>query len=257
MEARILGAHQCETLNQRFTTILVDGRLAIDAGSLAGGLGLEAQLAVSDVLLTHQHWDHTKDLSGFGFNLLGAHQTVLIHCTEEVRRVVESQLLSPTHWIDFFLGPDPSRPVFRQERVDVGTEFPVGPYRVLSVPVNHSVPTTGYQVTDRAGRKLFYTGDNGPGCGRYWLAAQPDVLVTECTYSNVAAEEAARHGHLCPSALEAALAVFRADRGYLPRVILVHLNPFHEERIAIEAAEVARRLNASIELGREDLTVTV
>jgi len=257
VEARIVGAHQCETLDRRFTTILVDETLAVDAGSLAAGLTLDAQLRVTDVLITHQHWDHVKDLAGFGFNLLGAQQTATVYCTEQVRQVVADTLLNPRYWMDFFTGPDPSRPVYRQRRVDVGEEFAVGPYRVVSVPVNHSVPTTGYEIAEPNGRKLYYTSDNGPGCGQFWIASRPDVLVTECTYSNVEAEAAARHGHLCPRYLEDALAVFRASRGYLPRVVLIHVNPFHEERIRIEVAEVARRLQASIEVGWEGQTFTV
>lgn len=257
MEARIVGAHQCETLNRRLTTILVDEVLAVDAGSLAGGLTLEEQFRVMNVLITHQHWDHVKDLAGFGFNLLGGHETATIFCTEQVRQVVESCLLNPQYWMDFFAGPDPDRPVYRQQRVDPGSQFMVGPYQVLSVPVNHSVPTMGYQITDRSGRKLYYTSDNGPGCGQFWLAAQPDVLITECTYSNVEAEAAAQHGHLCPSHLEAALETFSAGRGYLPRVVLVHVNPFHQERIQIEVAEVAKRLQASIEIAGEGLRFAV
>ena len=257
MEVRIVGAHQCETANRRFTTILVDDVLAVDAGSLAGGMSLESQLRVQNVLLTHRHWDHVKDLAGYGYNLFCGHQTVTVYCTEEVRQAVSEYLLNPHVWMDFFNGPDPAHPVYRHTPVDPGTRFAVGPYQVLSVPVNHSVPATGYQIGDAAGRTVYYTSDNGPGCGQFWLAARPDVLITECTYSNVEAGAAARHGHLYPGALEEALVTFRDGRGYLPRVILVHVNPFFEERVAIEVAEVARRLNASIEVGREGLVVSV
>ena len=257
MKVQIVGAHQCETAHRRFTTIVVNGTLAIDVGSLAGGLPLEDQLRVEDVLLTHHHWDHIKDLAGYGYNLLCGHQTAMVYCTDEVRRAASDYLMNPHIWMDFFNGPDPQRPVYRHTSVEPGTVFRVGPYQVLSVPVNHSVPAMGYQIGDAAGRKVYYTSDNGPGCGRYWLATEPHVLITECTYSNVEAETAARHGHLCPSALEEELETFRDGKGYLPRVILVHVNPFYEERVAIEVAEVARRLQASIELGSEGMVVSV
>jgi ribonuclease BN (tRNA processing enzyme) len=257
LEARILGAHQSDAVDQHFTTILVDTTLAIDAGSISSALTLDEQLRVRDVLLTHQHWDHVKDLAGFGFNLMGAGTTATIYCTDQVRQVVSTMLLNRQYWIDFFTGPDPNQPVFTSTRVEPGVEIAVGTYRVLPIPVNHSVPTVGYQVTDPSGRKLYYTGDNGPDCGQFWSVAEPDVLITECTFSNVQAEEAAQHGHLCPIYLQAALEVFRARRGYIPRVILVHVNPFHQDRIRIEVDEVARRLHASIEIGGESMTVAV
>lgn len=257
MEVRLVGAHQCETVDRRFTCLVIDGRLAIDAGSLAGGLSLAEQLAITDVLITHQHWDHVKDLAAFGFNLLGAGQSARIYCSDEVRQVVATQLLSPVYWIDFFAGPDPNHPVYEQRRVDLVGELLVGPYRVQTVPVNHSVPTIGYQITDETGRKVYYTGDNGPGCGRLWSMVEPQVLVTECTYSNVQEEFAARHGHLSPNLLERELLEFRARRGYLPRVVLVHLNPFHEDRIRLEIGEIARRLQSPIEIGREGDVIVV
>src|SRR5579859_5818797 len=72
VQVRIVGSHQSEAVDQHYTGLLIDGWLAIDAGSLASGLTLDEQLAVTDVLVTHQHWDHVKDLGGFGFNRFSA-----------------------------------------------------------------------------------------------------------------------------------------------------------------------------------------
>jgi ribonuclease BN (tRNA processing enzyme) len=180
-----------------------------------------------------------------------------VYCSDQVRQVVSNYLLAPCYWIDFFAGPDPNRPVFEQQKVEPGRQFSIGPYCVLPVPVNHSVPTIGFQIADSNGRRLYYTGDNGPGCGQFWTATQPDTIITECTYPNAQAAVAERHGHLAPIHLEQALEVFRAARGYVPRVILVHVNPLQEEVIRVEVAEVARRLQADIVIGTEGMTVTV
>jgi ribonuclease BN (tRNA processing enzyme) len=40
----------------------VDDRLAVDAGAIATALTLDEQIAVDDVLLTHSHLDHVRDL---------------------------------------------------------------------------------------------------------------------------------------------------------------------------------------------------
>ncbi len=40
MQVRILGAHQGQTRDMGFMSILIDGHLAIDAGNLLSGLTL-------------------------------------------------------------------------------------------------------------------------------------------------------------------------------------------------------------------------
>ena len=73
MRVRVLGAHQLETRDTRLTSFLVDGVLAVDAGSLTSGLTLEEQESVEAILITHQHFDHCRDLLTFGLNTRGQH----------------------------------------------------------------------------------------------------------------------------------------------------------------------------------------
>lgn len=262
MRVRILGAHQCQTANRHFTSILIDDWLAIDAGSLATTLTLEEQLKVTDVLLTHEHWDHVKDLGGFGYNLLGARQEgssvagARIHCAPEVRATVIEHLLAEHFWMNFFTMPTLSDPVFAYQEVGPGATFSVGPYRVQTVAVPHAVPVQGYALTTDSGRTIYYTGDNGEGCGQEWARVKPNVLITECTYSDeyVRREGGKLYGHLSPSLLAKELEAYRARRGELPRVLVVHVNPFSEDRMRVELAAVARALDADLEIAREGLT---
>lgn len=265
MEVRILGAHQCETAHCKFTTILIDRVLAVDAGSLAGALTLDQQRAVRDVLITHQHWDHTKDLAGFGFNRFNARledrqvPPARIYCSAAVRQELVDRILAPGYWMDFFALPSPAEPTFTFHDVAPGASFDVGPYRVRSVPINHSVPTNGYLVLDSSGRSTYYTSDNGPGCGTAWATTEPRLLITECTYSNDAAANGIgeRHGHLCPRQLRIELETFRRARGYLPRVAIVHVNPFYEKQVRVELADVAGELGSPIEVAKEGQTFDV
>ncbi len=260
MEARFVGTHQGESRDLRFTTIVIDGRLAIDAGSLASGLSLDEQLAIENVLLTHRHWDHIKDMPGFGFNLFsfvaagGRHRSVDVWCGDDTRVALGEFLLNPAYWMDFFREPDPTSPVFRHRLVSPGAPFPVGGYQVEAIPVSHGTVTTGYRVTDDSGRTFYYTSDNGPGSGAQWALAKPDLLVTECTFSNAQCglDGGRMHGHLCPAQIQVELESFRAIRGYVPRVSVIHVNPFHEDAIRTELADVARSTGASIVVARED-----
>ncbi|HEX5417748.1 MAG TPA: MBL fold metallo-hydrolase [Chloroflexota bacterium] len=265
MQVTIIGAHQAETAQFRFPTILVDGGLAIDAGSLASGLSVDQQLNVTDVLITHQHWDHVKDLNGFGFNLYtkfssgGGPTATVVFCTDEVKQSLEKTTLSPGVWMDFFNIPDAVHPTFIHRSVQPNGEYFVGQFTVRAIPVNHSVPTLGYQLTEGHDRRLFYTGDNGPGAAAYWVNADPTVLITECTFSNALAgvDDGKMFGHLCPSQLQTELETFRARKGYLPRVYLIHVNPFYEAQIRQEVAEVAKHLGSPVEVASEGTSFTV
>ena len=263
MEVKIIGAHQAETAQHRFPTILVDGGLAIDAGSLASGLSLDAQLNVTDVLITHQHWDHVKDLNGFGFNLYSKFASgagpvsANVFCTEDVKSVLEKQTLSPSVWMDFFQVPDAVHPTFVHCPVQANGEYLVGQFTVKAIPVNHSVPTFGYQLADSRGKRLFYTADNGPGAAQHWINSDPTVLITECTFSNKMAgiDGGKMFGHLCPQQLQRELEEFRARKGYLPIVYLIHVNPLYESAIRQEVTEVAKNLGAQVEVASEGMTV--
>ena len=72
MRVRVLGAHQLETRDTRLTSFLIDGVLAVDAGSLTSGLTLAEQETVAAILITHHHFDHCRDLLTFGLNTRGS-----------------------------------------------------------------------------------------------------------------------------------------------------------------------------------------
>ena len=97
MQIRILGAHQGESRDMRFMSILIDNRLVIDAGGLTSSLSLEEQHAIDAVLITHQHFDHIKDLPMFAHNLWET-KNVNIYCTYNTRLMLERHILNDEIW---------------------------------------------------------------------------------------------------------------------------------------------------------------
>ena len=77
MQVRVLGAHNLETDSTHHTCFLVDGQLAIDAGSIASTLARDEQLLVRHVLLTHLHFDHTRDIPTLGLQTLDVYNHIL------------------------------------------------------------------------------------------------------------------------------------------------------------------------------------
>jgi hypothetical protein len=86
-----------------------------------------------------------------------------------------------------------------------------------------------------------------------WQSISPQLLIAELTVPNRYEEFAQQSRHLTPSLLARELVSFRELKGYLPQVVLVHMNPDLEEEIAEEIAAVANELDNTITLGYEGM----
>jgi hypothetical protein len=64
-------------------------------------------------------------------------------------------------------------------------------------------------------------------------------------------------GHFCAEFLKEELIQFRQLKGYLPRVIVIHIGNLFEQGIKEEVARVAQELEADISLGYEDMKITL
>jgi phosphoribosyl 1,2-cyclic phosphodiesterase len=141
--------------------------------------------------------------------------------------------------------------------LEPGRTEQIAGYTVLPVPVNHAVPTVGYEVTSADGKKVFYTSDTGPGLDEYWRQVSPDLLIIEVTALNKYDDFARQSGHLTPTLLQEELKNFRRLKGYLPQVVTVHMNPLDEREIEAEIAAAAGALNTKIRPGYEGMHLEV
>jgi len=153
----------------------------------------------------------------------------------------------------------PENPTVKFITVEALKPMEIEGYGILPVPVNHSVPAVGFQITSPEGRKFFYTGDTGTGLEECWQHITPDLLIIETTASNRYVRECQEKQHLCPSLLKEELLAFRRIKGYLPQVITIHMFPHQpeaEERRA-ELIQIAANLNASITPGYEGMEIVL
>lgn len=256
MEIRVLGAHNTEASRIKAAGLLVDGVLAIDAGSLTSSLSIDEQKRLCAVLLTHYHYDHVRDLPALGMNLYLNEAAVNVFSTALVRQALENRLLDGEMYPRFFERP-PEHPTLNFNVVEPYYAIQIEGYIVLPVPVSHAIPATGFQVTNAGGTTFLYTGDTGPGLAEAWQRVSPELLVIEVTMPNRYEKDAQRTGHMTPGLLKAELEVFRQIRGYVPRILAVHMNPYLETEIAAELGQAAGELKASITLAQEGMLVQV
>ncbi len=255
MEIKFLGAHNTESQSTRLSGLVIDDKLALDAGSLTSSLPFSQQLGLRAVLLTHQHYDHIKDIPLIGMNFFLNSASISVYSILPVRDAVADRLLNGSLYPEFLETPE-GRATINFHILEPYKEARIEGYGVLPIPLTHSVPAVGYQVASGDNR-LFYTGDAGPGLAHCWQYASPRLLVTEVTASNRFEQFGRESGHLTPGLLKAELIDFREMKGYLPRVVTVHMNPFLEAEIEAELAVAAKELGASIILAYEGLQITL
>jgi cAMP phosphodiesterase len=258
VEIQILGAHQLELKGTRLTSLLIDGTLVVDAGGLTSALSLPEQKKIKTVLLTHHHFDHTRDVVTLAANA-GYYwrRQLVVYALRYTLDIVTNYLLDGKIYVNFLEYPSEGKPTLILEAIEPYSRKTIAGYDVLAVPVKHSVPAIGYQITSSDGKSLFYTGDTTVGISDCWQHISPQLLITEVAGPNKYGDWLKKAGHLCAGFLKEELIQFRRLKGYLPPVIAIHIGNPYEQEIKEEVARVAQELEADISLGYEDMKITL
>lgn len=257
MEIRILGAHNTEAKGLRLVSFLIDSVLALDAGGLTSSLSLSEQQQVRAILLTHHHFDHTRDLVTFGANGATFPQPVDVYALSQTLDTVNSCLLDGKIYADFSKWPSEEKPFLQLKVIEPLQGQSIQGYDILPVPVQHTVPSVGYHVISKDGKSLFYAGDTGPGLETCWQHISPQLLIIEVSGINKAQDFLKSVGHLSAGLLKEELVQFRQAKRYLPRVVVVHIPAQFQREVEQEVKEVARQLGTSIDIGYEDMKINL
>jgi ribonuclease BN (tRNA processing enzyme) len=256
MKIKVLGAHNTESRSTRCSGLLVDDILALDAGGLTSSLSFRNQMKIKAVLLTHGHYDHIRDIPAFAMNLFLRRKSVDIFTHQAAADNLLRYFLDGGIYPEFHKRPE-NNPTLRIHIFKEFEEEKILDYTIFPVPVAHALPGIGYQITSADGKAIFYTGDTGPGLSRTWEQVSPRILFIELTSPDRWREDMQKHGHMTPVLLQQELTSFRQIKGYLPRIICVHMNPAVEKEIRSEISLVSDSLGTSIELAYEGMLVEV
>ncbi len=236
MRLRVLGCSGGELPRHKTTCFLLDDRLALDAGALTSSLSLEDLLKVDDIVLTHSHFDHVKDVPLMADLLVGRRRTpVRIHASTGCARTLRESVFNGELWPDFTRIPDARRPVLEIVPFDPARPFKVGRFTFRPAPVCHPVESVGFVISD--GRsELAISGDTGPTVA-FWkkvnAARKLGALLVELSFPNDLQGLADVSGHLTPNTLATELA--KLTRNGFP-VLLYHLKPAYAAQLRREVA---------------------
>lgn len=225
MKLQVLGCHGGELPGCRTTCFLVDGVLAIDAGALTSALTLEKLCAVDDIIVSHSHFDHVKDLPLMADLIVGRRdKPVTIHASRECARALRENMFNNALWPDFTRIPTRKSPVLQIKTFRLGGTFQVGEYTVQAIPVSHPVESCGF-IISRGNASFAISGDTGP-TERLWKAVNQvkhlKALLIETSFPNQLQALADLSGHLTPQTLSSELGKFERNGA---QVFAYHLKP--------------------------------
>ncbi|MDR3672847.1 MAG: 3',5'-cyclic-nucleotide phosphodiesterase [Holophaga sp.] len=224
MELRVLGCSGGEAEGYRLTGLMVNGVLAIDAGSLTQALNVREQSGIRQIFISHSHLDHICSLPFFTKNIFGHTDVpVEIRALPETLDALRRHLFNDELWPDFSVIPSPDNPIIRFSEIQPGTVYEQEGLRVTPIPVNHLVPCVGYLVEDDHSAFIF-SSDTAETELVYQVANRTrnlKLFITEASFPNEQAWLAEASKHLTPEKLGRELKKLKAK----VQVGVYHLTP--------------------------------
>ncbi len=250
MRVQVLGGYGGESLDCRMTCLLINGTIALDAGSLSQALSIEDQVRVQSILLTHSHMDHTNSLPFFIENVYGKSEGAIdIYASPATVYALRKYLFNNATWPDFTRLPNHLVPAVRFHEFESEVPVIIDGVKFTPIPVDHLVPTHGFLI-EQGGAAILWSSDTGP-THRFWEIANrtPNLkaLCIDTSFDNALQQVADVSLHLTPRTLEAEL---RKLHKRVP-VLLHHLKPPCVQRIREEVEALKNPDLEFLEQGKE------
>jgi len=258
VEIKILGAHNLASRNTNHTCFLIDGVVALDAGSLASALSTEEQTRVEAMLLTHRHFDHIRDIPTLGLATLDEPRQIGLYSLQETLDAVHDLLLNGDVYPDLTKPMNGAPPKYGLHPIEPEVPFRVSDFQVKPISVPHPVPCVGYMVQSDDGGRMAYTGDLGGGLSPFLDESFGlQVIFVDVTLPNRLIELARLTGHLTPCLLrEQLLSVSPLQLSSL-RLVAVHISANRRDEVVDELAVLAEELGVDLTPGYEGMLVQV
>ncbi len=240
MEIRVLGCNGGILPGFYSASFLINGRVLIDSGHVAGALTMEEQNGVRDIFITHFHLDHTKDIAFLTDNAVGnGNLPISIYGTKDTISDFKRHFFNNVTWPDFTSINSGKQTIAELVPITVGKTKVVKGIEVTAFPVDHSVDGVGYLV--REGKTaVVFSGDTGP-TEKMWeiINSQSDIkaLFIETSFPNELQTIADASGHFTPQTLGAELA--KLKKGGFP-LYLYHLKPKYYDTLVNEIRVLKR-----------------
>ncbi|MEA2101924.1 MAG: MBL fold metallo-hydrolase [Thermodesulfobacteriota bacterium] len=237
MKIEVLGCSGSMMKGYNTTSMLVNQEVLVDAGSAASVLDPEALFGIRHILLTHAHIDHIKELP---FILESVFSTDRVHgitvwASRDTIDILREHIFNNMVWPDME-GLDISRDLLHFEAF-TGPEFDIGDIHVRVVPVEHSLGSVGFLLSQGPSQVLF-SGDTAYSRDLFDLAhsmgSKAALFFVEASFPDAQEEIARASHHLTPSMIRKGL---HGRMDGFPGVIACHIKPQYLKEVIDDLPE--------------------
>lgn len=250
MRLAVLGCYGGSAPGKHPTSLLVDGRLALDAGALTAALPLADQARVDEVYVTHPHLDHVANLPFLLDNVFPLRDApVRVLGSAATVDALRAHVFNDVVWPDFTRLHNGRTHLLEWAVLDPGGRAESGDLVLRPFDMEHTVACQGYLVQGPrsavavCGDTRTLAGLPGALDGARGLAA----VLLEVSFPDRAADVADASAHLTPRSFAEQIA---ALPGTYP-VFVWHMKPDMIDELAAEIGALGLSRVALLEQGRE------
>lgn len=233
MKIQVLGGHGGLAKGFSATSFLIDDKLLIDAGAVAGALSIEEQSKIDNILISHCHLDHIKDLAFLCDNCFGLReQPFHVYTHSTVKSIIKVHLLNDIIWPDFTALPSIENPTISIHGLIEGKKIKISDYFVTPIKVKHAHDAMGF-IVEKDDSAVLFTLDTGP-TEQIWEVAKQfkniKAIFTEVSFPNELSQVAEVSEHHTAESLNKEILKMPKS---VP-IILTHLKPNYRKVILQE-----------------------
>ncbi len=235
---------------QHLMSIVIDDRVAIDAGSLAFSCTGLQRSQIRDIILTHAHLDHIAGLPMFIDDLFATlTEPIRVHATRDVIEILERDIFNWSVYPRFSELMNKSGRVVEYHEFKQGSNFSAQHLAITSIEVNHKVSASGYVISD--GKvSVGITGDTAE-TDDIWAAfnAVPNLkaVLVECAFPDEMSDLATISDHLTPKKLERELEKLQNEDC---EVYVINIKPMYRDTILKQISQLSFKQINILEVGK-------